>query len=132
MDRLLHDAVGEDGGPLIHQGSEEEQRSFDSTCRRFNRFLLTQGLRAAAPGKSHAREARAVVPEAKEATVTFEVTGMSPWSSPPERGKGGGPGGGHEGGERSARAVPCQSEEEINHTALQKIAPLYGSSASEW
>jgi hypothetical protein len=52
VDRLLHDAIGEDGGPLIHNGSEEEQRSFDSTCRRFNRFLLTQGPRATARGKS--------------------------------------------------------------------------------
>ena len=52
VDRILHDAVGEDGGPLIHNGSEEEQRSFDSTCRRFHRFLLTQEPRAAARGKT--------------------------------------------------------------------------------
>jgi hypothetical protein len=24
---------------FIHNGSEEEQRSFDSTCRKFHRFL---------------------------------------------------------------------------------------------
>ena len=54
VDRLLHDAVGEDGGLLIHNGSEEEQRSLDATCRRFNRFLLTQGRRAAARGKTEA------------------------------------------------------------------------------
>jgi hypothetical protein len=29
--RLLRDAVHPDGGPLIHNGSVEEQRSFDST-----------------------------------------------------------------------------------------------------
>lgn len=52
VDRILHDAVGEDGGPLIHNGSEEEQRSFDSTCRRFHRFLLTQGPPAAAREKT--------------------------------------------------------------------------------
>jgi hypothetical protein len=38
-DRLLRDAVHVDGGPLIHNGSEEEQRSFGSTCRKFHRFL---------------------------------------------------------------------------------------------
>src|SRR5438445_3717611 len=32
-DRLLRNVVREDGGPLVHNGSEEEQRSFDSTCR---------------------------------------------------------------------------------------------------
>src|SRR5574341_1290684 len=39
VDRLLTQVVHEDGGPLIHNGSEEEQRSFDSTCRRLHRFL---------------------------------------------------------------------------------------------
>lgn len=39
-DRLLRDAVYEDGGPLVHNGSEEEQRSFDSTCRKLHRFLM--------------------------------------------------------------------------------------------
>jgi hypothetical protein len=43
-DRLLRDVVHEDGGPLIHNGSEEEQRSLDSTCRKFHRFL-TQSQR---------------------------------------------------------------------------------------
>ena len=38
-ERLLRNAVHEDGGPLIHNGSEEEQRSFDSTCRKLHRFL---------------------------------------------------------------------------------------------
>jgi hypothetical protein len=37
--RLLRKAVYEDGGPLIHNGSEAEQRSFDSTCRKLHRFL---------------------------------------------------------------------------------------------
>jgi hypothetical protein len=37
--RLLRDAVHPDGGPLIHNGSEEEQRSLDSTCRKLHRFL---------------------------------------------------------------------------------------------
>jgi hypothetical protein len=38
-DRLLRSVIREDGGPLIHNGSEDEQRSFDSTCRKLNRFL---------------------------------------------------------------------------------------------
>ena len=38
-ERLLRQAVHEDGGPLVHNGSEEEQRSFDATCRKLHRFL---------------------------------------------------------------------------------------------
>jgi len=38
-DRLLRKAVYEDGGPLIHNSSEHEQRSFGSTCRKLHRFL---------------------------------------------------------------------------------------------
>src|ERR1700738_5318951 len=37
--KLLRDAIGADGGPLIHNGAEDEQRSFDSTCRKLHRFL---------------------------------------------------------------------------------------------
>lgn len=37
--QLLRNAVDIDGGPLIHNGSEEEQRSLDSTCRKLHRFL---------------------------------------------------------------------------------------------
>jgi len=35
----LRKQIDEDGGPLLYHGSEEEQRSFDSTCRKFHRFL---------------------------------------------------------------------------------------------
>ena len=38
-DRLLRNVIHEDGGPLIHNGSQEEQRSLDSTCRKLHRFL---------------------------------------------------------------------------------------------
>ena len=31
----------EEGGPLLYHGSEDEQKSFDSTCRKFRRFLGT-------------------------------------------------------------------------------------------
>ena len=27
------------GGPLLYHGSEDQQRSFDSTCRKFHQFL---------------------------------------------------------------------------------------------
>ena len=37
--RLLRQAVHADGGPLIHNGSEEEQHSLDATCRKLHRFL---------------------------------------------------------------------------------------------
>ena len=37
---LIREVIANDEGPLIHGGfSEQEQRSFDSTCRRLNRFL---------------------------------------------------------------------------------------------
>ena len=29
----------EDGGPLLYDGGEDQQRSFDSTCRKFHGFL---------------------------------------------------------------------------------------------
>jgi len=44
VDRLLRDRIDEDGGPLIHNGSEEEQRSFDSTCRKLHHFLTQSRL----------------------------------------------------------------------------------------
>jgi hypothetical protein len=40
VDRVLGDMI-EYGGPLLHHGGEDQQRSFDSTCRKFHRFLST-------------------------------------------------------------------------------------------
>ncbi len=40
-EQLLRHAVYDDGGPLIHNGSEEDQPSLDATCRKLHR-LLTQ------------------------------------------------------------------------------------------
>ena len=37
--RLLRNAIHPDGGPLIYHGSEDDQRSFDATCRKLHRFL---------------------------------------------------------------------------------------------
>ena len=39
-DRLLREVLHVDGGPLIHDGVEEAQRAFDSTCRNLHRFLI--------------------------------------------------------------------------------------------
>ena len=39
VDRLLRDLVHADGGPLLYHGTEDAQRSFDSTCRKLHRFL---------------------------------------------------------------------------------------------
>jgi hypothetical protein len=44
VERLLRGLIHEDGGPLIHNDSEEEQRSFDSTCRKLHRFLTQSNL----------------------------------------------------------------------------------------
>ena len=37
-DRVLSGMI-EYGGPLLYHGGEDQQRSFDSTCRKFRRFL---------------------------------------------------------------------------------------------
>lgn len=38
-EQLVRKVIDDEGGPLIHNGWEDEQRSFDSTCRKFYRFL---------------------------------------------------------------------------------------------
>ena len=38
-EQLVRNVIHKDGGPLIPNGWEDEQRSFDSTCRKFHRFL---------------------------------------------------------------------------------------------
>lgn len=45
IEELITAAVDDSGGPrLSHRQSEEEQRSFDSTCRKFHRFLQKHPL----------------------------------------------------------------------------------------
>ena len=40
MAQVVFAALNEEGGPLIsHSPSEEQQRSFDATCRKLHRFL---------------------------------------------------------------------------------------------
>jgi hypothetical protein len=39
VDLVLRRMIGSDGGPLLYHGGEDEQRSFDSTCRKLRRFL---------------------------------------------------------------------------------------------
>ena len=36
---VLRRMIESDGGPLLYHGGEDEQRSFDSTCRKLRRFL---------------------------------------------------------------------------------------------
>jgi hypothetical protein len=40
--RLLADLVEDEGPLLYHSDSEEQQRSFESTCRKFRRFLTQE------------------------------------------------------------------------------------------
>ena len=39
VDVVLRRMIESDGGPLLYHRGEEEQRSFDSTCRKLRRFL---------------------------------------------------------------------------------------------
>jgi hypothetical protein len=39
VDQALSKMI-EYGGPLLYHGGEDQQRSFDSTCRKFRRFLI--------------------------------------------------------------------------------------------
>ncbi len=40
IEQILFEAIDDDGGPLIYGiSSEQQQRSFDSTCRKFYRFF---------------------------------------------------------------------------------------------
>jgi hypothetical protein len=44
MAQVVFAALDDEGGPLIsHSGSEEQQRYFDATCRKFHRFLKEDG-----------------------------------------------------------------------------------------
>jgi hypothetical protein len=44
MAQVVFAALDDEGGPLIsHSPSEDQQRSFDSTCRKFHRFLKDDG-----------------------------------------------------------------------------------------
>jgi hypothetical protein len=38
VDQVLRQMI-EYGGPLLYHGGEDQQRSFDSTCRKLRRFL---------------------------------------------------------------------------------------------
>ena len=39
VERVLFQMIEYDGGPLLYHGGEDQQRSFDSTCRKLRRFL---------------------------------------------------------------------------------------------
>jgi hypothetical protein len=38
-DQIVLAVLDDEGGPLVSHGSEDQQRSFDSTCRKFFRFV---------------------------------------------------------------------------------------------
>jgi hypothetical protein len=38
VDQVLANMI-ESGGPLLYHGGEDQQRSFDATCRKLRRFL---------------------------------------------------------------------------------------------
>jgi len=39
IDQVVLEALDDEGGPLISRAAEDQQRSFDATCRKFYRFL---------------------------------------------------------------------------------------------
>jgi len=41
IEQILADRIDNEGGPLVYamESEEDQQRSFDSTCKRFHRFL---------------------------------------------------------------------------------------------
>ena len=43
MDQVLSKMIGT-GGLLLYHGGEDQQKSFDSTCRKFRRFLIEATL----------------------------------------------------------------------------------------
>jgi hypothetical protein len=46
MAQVVFATLDDEGGPLIsHSASEEQQRCFDATCRKFHRFLKDDGGR---------------------------------------------------------------------------------------
>jgi hypothetical protein len=46
-EQILADRIDDEGGPLIYamESEEQQQRSFDSTCKKLHRFLRPNGVR---------------------------------------------------------------------------------------
>jgi hypothetical protein len=44
-EQILKDRIDEEGGPLVYamESEEQQQRSFDSTCKKLHRFLKSNG-----------------------------------------------------------------------------------------
>jgi hypothetical protein len=60
-DQIVLAVLDDEGGPLISHGSEDQQRSFDSTCPRFFRFLKERNTEAnKLSGYGHVDNARAL------------------------------------------------------------------------
>jgi len=54
-ERLPREAVHQYGGPLVHNGAEDQQRSFDATCRR---SIASSIKRGAEPGYARISQTR--------------------------------------------------------------------------
>ena len=46
IDQVLLAALDDEDGPLISRASEDQQRSFDATCRKLHRFLKVRNTRS--------------------------------------------------------------------------------------
>jgi hypothetical protein len=48
IEQILNDRIDEEGGPLVYamESEEQQQRSFDSTCKKLYRFLRSTGARS--------------------------------------------------------------------------------------
>jgi hypothetical protein len=57
VDLVLHRMI-EYGGPLLSHGGEDQQRSFDSTCRKLRRFLTETARESAASPTNSPDEAK--------------------------------------------------------------------------
>lgn len=77
VDRILSGMI-EYGGPLLYHGGEEQQRSFDSTCLKFRRFLaamLADARRLPFPGTD---EGQIYFTSTLWSPFMYTVTGV-PW-----------------------------------------------------
>jgi hypothetical protein len=47
IEQILDERIDDDGGPLVYamESEEQQQRSFDSTCKKLHRFLRLTGAR---------------------------------------------------------------------------------------
>ena len=88
-DQIVLTVLDDEGGPLISHGSEDQQRSFDSTCRKFFRFLNERNTGASRlSGCGHVDNARALPtcpqPQQQIQKSNHQPRTKSPTDSPDE------------------------------------------------